>query len=191
MLSSRRRRKNGQIFSSDLVIAVTVFIFILITSAWFWDTTKEKIHMTEVRNDIELISRNSVAVLVNTVGDPPNWHDIAFTDENIYSIGISKNRPWLFDEDKVRRLDELNTTDYELIKRILGVRGAGYEFFLNISKYNLTDDSFVELGIIGKSPNGSAAHVVNVERIGMSDYDDSWVRFNMKVWSECIGAECY
>lgn len=181
----------AQVFSTDIVIAVIVFIFILITSAWFWDSTKEKIHITEVRNDLELISHNAEAVLINTVGDPPNWHNITFNNDKVFSIGVGKNRPWFIDENKAIRLQELNESNYDLFKRILGVRGASYEFFLNISKYNKTLSSFEEISIVGKKPSNLASHVVNINRLALSDKDKSWIFFNLQVWVLCRGAECY
>ena len=182
----------SQVFSTDIVIALVVFIVILLSSAWFWDMTKEKIHLTETRNDLKLVSRNAVSVLMNTVGDPPNWYNLSnFNDNDVYSLGIGKNRPWIVDEDKAIRLSNLNATNYSLMKRILGIRGASYEFFLNISKYNLSSDSFVNISLSGESPNATAAHVVRIDRFAVSDYDRAWIKLTMLVWSECEGAECY
>ena len=180
----------SQIFSTDLVVAVIVFTFILITSAWFWDATKEKMHLSESRNDLELITHNAVSVLINTVGDPPNWHRIEFNDSSVYSLGIGKNRPWFLDVNKASRLGELNSTDYELIKRMLGIRGANYEFFLNISKFNKTSEDFEIVSLVGKFPNSSSSNVISISRTMLSDIDDSWVSFNMLVWNLCEGVKC-
>ena len=181
----------GQVFSTDIIIAMIIFIFIIISSAWFWDTAKEKMHQTEVRNDLELAAHNAVSVLIGTVGDPPNWNNLTFTDRNIYSLGIGGNRPWIIDEHKASRLGELNATDYDLIKRILGIRGSSYEFYLNISKYNPISKSFSYVSLVGKKPNSSSSHVININRIAISDLDNHWVSFNMQVWNACSGAECY
>jgi hypothetical protein len=182
----------SQIFSTDLIIAVIIFTAILITSAWFWDATKEKMHLSETRNDLELIAHNSVSVLINTVGDPPNWHNISFNNDNIYSIGIGKNRPWFIDLNKAKRLQELNSSEenYELIKKILGIRGLNYEFYLNISMFNKTDNSFYDISNVGIFPNSSSSHVISIKRTMLSDVDNSWVSFNMLVWTVCQGAQC-
>ena len=177
----------SQVFSTDLIVAVIVFIFILITSAWFWDATKEKMTLTEQRNDLELIAHNAASVLINTVGDPPNWHNIEFNDSSVYSIGIGKNRPWFIDLDKAKRLNE---TDYNLTKRILGIRGPNYEFFLNVSMFNKTSQEFEDVSIAGIFPNESSAFVINIERTMLSDIDDSWVNFKMLVWNKCEGVLC-
>jgi hypothetical protein len=180
----------SQVFSTDLIVAVIVFTFILITSAWFWDATKEKMHLSETRNDLELIAHNAVSVLINTVGDPPNWHNITFNESNVYSIGIGKNRPWFIDLNKATRLQELNSTDYETLKKILGVRGPFYEFYLNISKFNKTTSEFEDISLVGIYPNSSSSHVINIKRTMLSDIDRSWVSFNMLVWTVCEGAQC-
>ena len=184
-------RNKGQVFSIDIIIAMIIFIFIIISSAWFWDTAKEKMHQTEARNDLELIAYNAVSVLIGTVGDPPNWNNQTFLDRNIYSIGIGKNRPWIIDEEKASRIGELNATNYNLIKRILGIRGSSYEFYLNISKYNSSSSSFTYLTLAGKKPNSSSSHVINIKRIAISDNDNNWISFKMQIWNACSGAECY
>jgi hypothetical protein len=177
----------SQVFSTDLIIAVIIFTFILITSAWFWDSTKEKMHLSEIRNDLELIAHNAVSVLINTIGDPPNWHNITFNEDNVFSIGIGKNRPWFIDLNKAKKLNE---TDYNLTKKILGIRGPNYEFYLNISMFNKTSLEFEDVSIVGIYPNTSSLHVINVKRTMLSDTDNSWVSFNMLVWNLCEGAQC-
>lgn len=178
----------SQVFSIDLIMASIIFIFILTTSAWFWDSTKEKMSLSEIRNDLELISHNAVSVLINTVGDPPNWHNIEFNEENIYSIGIGKNRPWFIDIDKAKRLSE---TDYNLTKKILGIRGPNYEFFLNISVFNKTTENFDIISISGIFPNEEdSLNVISIERIMLSEEHDSWINFKILVWNKCEGAQC-
>ena len=174
-----------------MIIAIFIFITIILSSAWFWDSTKEKMYITETRNDLELVSRNTISVLINTVGDPPNWNNLTFSEQNIYSIGIGKNRAWVIDEEKAKRLSNLNGTHYQDIKKILGVRGPLYEFYLNISKFNLSSSSFTNIALVGKQPNSSAAHIVRVTRFALSDKDDSWIRMKLLVWNSCRGSECY
>ena len=165
-----------------------VFIFIILIVAWFWDSTKEKIDLTEERNDLERVARDAMAVLIGSVGDPPNWNDLTFDADTIYSIGIGKNRAWLIDENKATRLSE-DPSYYNTTKRILGIRGPNYEMFLNISKYNGT--GMQDISIVGIKPNSSAKNVVRINRFAISDDDNSWVTISMLIWQHCSGVDCY
>ena len=183
-------RNKAQVFSLDFVIALMLFIVILIVSEWAWSTSVEKIYFTEGRNDLEILARNAASLLVQNVGDPPNWQNLSdFNTTNISALGFAKNRPWFIDEGKVSRLTSLNNTNYSEYKKLLGIRGPGYEFHLNVSKFNKT--AFNDLAIIGESPNASAESVVKIDRIVLSGDDKNWTKITMKVWKKCVGAACY
>ena len=82
----------AQIFSLDGIVAVITFIIILIASMWLWDYSREKIHLTERRADLEIISKNALSVLVETPGNPANWTNLSDSDfnrTNIYSLGLA------------------------------------------------------------------------------------------------------
>ncbi len=179
----------GQIFSLDLIVSLFILIMMLLAAVWLWDTAQQKLYLAESRDQLELSMRNAMNSLLQTVGDPPAWNILSVINSTtVKALGIGKNRPWFIDENKTRRLAELNATDYDLIKDILTVRGN--ELFLNVSKYNETSGTFVPIGIIGRSPNSSAEQVIRIDRYGLSDQDDSWVRITIEVWKTCVGPYC-
>ncbi len=183
-------RSKAQIFSIDFVIALMLFVVILIVSEWAWTTSVEKIYFTEGRNDLEILARNAASILIQTTGNPPNWHNLSdFNTTNVSSLGFAKNRPWFIDENKVIRLNNLNNTNYSVYKTLLGIRGPGYEFHMNVSKFNRTH--FEDLALIGETPNASAESVVKISRIMLSGDDKNWTKITLKVWKTCVGASCY
>ena len=183
-------RNRAQVFSVDFIIALMVFVVLLIASDWAWSTSTENIYFTEGRNDLELLARNAAAMLVQTTGNPSYWNNLSdFNTSAIYSLGLGKNRPWYIDEAKVARLKSLNNTNYTVYKTLLGIRGPGYEFHLNVSKFNGT--AFNNLAIIGKWPNATAENVVRIERVGLSATDQEWIKLIISVWKTCSGATCY
>lgn len=188
---NNKQKKKGQIFSFDVIIAVFVLIMILTSSVWLWDTAREKIYLAEERNNLELTARNAIYTLIQTVGDPPTWHQLNNVDTNetnIYSLGIGKNRPWFISEDKAIRLKDINDTKYQMIKKILTVRNN--DFYLNISKYNNINKKYENFVLIGKSPPQSAEQIIRIERIGLSDVDKSWMKIIIYVWKGCKGSYC-
>lgn len=186
-------KSKAQIFALDAAIGITVFIVILLSSVWAWDTAREKISLIEARNDLELVARTSASVLMQSPGNPANWDNYTVSDfntTNIYALGLVKNRQWAIDKNKTIRLMELNSTKYSDIRSILGIKGPGYHFFLNVSLFNRTTNSFQKLAYVGIRANTTADNVVNIERIGWLRNDKNWVRINMQVWRMCSGVTC-
>ena len=79
----------AQIFSLDIVIAAGIFILILLSTASIWDYSREKILIEETRNDMEIIARNALSVLIETKGSPKNWTAYEFNQTNINSLGLA------------------------------------------------------------------------------------------------------
>lgn len=173
----------------DFIIALMVFVVLLIASEWVWGAATENIYFTEGRNDLEMLARNAASLLVQTTGDPSYWNNLSdFNTTAIKSLGLGKNRPWYLDESKVEKLHDMNNTNYTTMRTMLGIRGPGYQFHLNISKFD--GAAFGELALIGKWPNATAENVVKIERVALSGDDLSWMKIIITVWKTCVGATC-
>ena len=86
-------KKSAQLFSLDMIFAVAIFLLILLSIAFAWDHNREKLVLTEQRNDIALLSRNIVNSLLETEGNPSNWTQLAstsFNKTNVYTLGLVK-----------------------------------------------------------------------------------------------------
>lgn len=171
--------KNSQIFSVDAIIAMSAFILILVSSAWAWDSVRSRIYLSEQRNDMEFVAASAISVLIEKPGDPDNWHKLATFDESsISSLGLTNGVPWVLDTDKAAKLEELSAddSDYVRMKEILGIKGPGYEFFLNITIY---ENGFGQSYEIGRNPV-AAKEVVVLQRTMASE---RWAKVVFKVWS--------
>ncbi len=132
-------KKKSQMFSIDLILALMIFIFILMAIAWVWDFSTQKMSLSESRNNMNLLSTYTLSSLIETPGSPTNWHllsDEDFNETNVESLGFTKTSlsAWELDKKKIQRLYELNQSNYETIKKLLGLRGPGYDFCLKIEK---------------------------------------------------------
>jgi len=172
----------AQIFSLDAVIAIGMFILILLSTALIWNYSREKIAIEETRNDMEIIARNALSVLIETTGKPSNWTDYTFNPTNIYSLGIA-------DEFLVlsqTKINSLSLADYSTTKTILGILGPNYEFRLNIDVWNGT--AYASNYTIGLLPDSTASEVVNIERFAL--LDNIWAKANIKLWKSCEDITC-
>lgn len=137
-------------FSADIVIALMIFIFILMSIAWVWDFSTEKIRLDERRNNMNLISMQSLTSLIQTRGEPADWHFLPeeeFNASNVASLGLvgTTLSAWELDEYKIKKLYEYNQTKYETVKEMLGLRGSGYDFSIKLSKVG----GFILPGFLG------------------------------------------
>ena len=172
----------AQAFSVDIFIAVGIFIFILLSAALIWNYSREKIAIEETRNDMEIIARNALAVLIETKGNPKNWTSYTFNQTNILSLGLSDSFLAL-DQTKISSLSSAN---YSTVKTILGILGSNYEFRLNIDTWNGT--TYISNYTIGLSPNATASEVVKVQRFVL--LNNNWAKAALKLWKSCEAITC-
>lgn len=172
----------GQFFSADVMLSILIFLTILIsffsTHAYFNRTVENQ----EVENDMSQIAISLSSLLVETGGYPDNWETFKKDDllkdkgdkdkKYVFAIGLSKNADgWNLNQKKIDKFVELNSS-YNFLKDTLGVKGAGYEFYANVS---VPSKSYV----VGVYPT-KAENVVNVERSVLVEGQRG--KFNLKVW---------
>lgn len=131
------RANKSQMFSIDLMISLVFFVIILLSIAWAWEFSREKMSLAERRNNMNLLAMFSLSALIETPGNPTNWSDLEnddFDESTMKSLGFASSAisPWILDHDKIQKLFELRQTKYETIKNLLGLRGPGYEFNIKV-----------------------------------------------------------
>lgn len=196
-------KNKAQIFSADLAIATVTFLVILVSSMWLWDYSIEKIELSERRNDLEMISKNALAVLVETPGSPSNWTELSeadFNETNIYSLGLARSYSQnnldvarkgksaglsidnylVLDENKIQRLIALYPQKYTTYKKVLGILGPNYEFQLIIKVWNGTDYSTQYE--IGSSPSQNVMDIVRADRFVL--LNGEWTDVVLRLWKE-------
>ena len=131
---------------------------------------------------METIARNSLAVLIETRGNPTNWTDYELDETNIYSLGIADDS-LVLNENKII---SLSSADYSTAKTILGILGPNYEFTLAIDAWN--GSSYANNYTVGLSPNASASEIVKVERFAL--LNNVWTKATMRLWKSCEDVTC-
>lgn len=186
MLRKNIKARKGQIFSLDMIFAVLTFISIIVIVGILWDYGEEKISQNEKRKDVELIADNIASVLVETAGKPVAWSLFSgndFNENNIFSLGLSANNTRgldfagnnNLDGRKIAILD--NSSYYNTTKRIYGLLGPNYNFYLIISKYNGT--AYNTTYTIGEIPE-NATNIVVKNRYAL--VDGLWAKIQLKIW---------
>ncbi|MBU2476956.1 hypothetical protein KKG83_05790 [Candidatus Micrarchaeota archaeon] len=118
----------GQIFTTDFVFAVVVLLFILVISTTSFGLIQNALNEEEFYFEMQEKAFNASQALVSTQGDPNSWE--LLSDLNVNSLGLAKERN-VIDEGKLQRLVDLNSTNYQEIKEILGL--GKYEFYFRLT----------------------------------------------------------
>ncbi len=172
--------RKGQFFSVDLVIGGALFLFILLSVYTAYNGFSLHVRNQELNNDLFAIGYYVSSSLIETSGEPYDWETKNYdggqggekVKEDIFSLGLSQNRDgWVLDQYKINKFVELNQS-YNDVKDVLGVRGPGYELFVNVSS---SGNQYV-FGIAPKN----AENIVNVDRFGLLNGAEA--KINVKVW---------
>lgn len=201
----RRLRKKGQLFSLDMVISFLIFISLLLSGAWLWDQQRETITLRELHYDLAFQANNALASLVETPGNPQNWSALdpaVVNSSTVLSLGLAPspsfhdlpNKPgrvmagtlggsWVIDPAK---LESLTTINSSTTKKILGILGPNYDYFLQIKVWNGT--TYTENTTLGTVPESTATEVVMVDRFAL--LNNNWAQLTMTLWKGCEGVVC-
>lgn len=126
----------AQMHSVDAMIALSLFILIFLSAVAIWDHNRFSLKQNEERNDLEIISRYALESLAGTTGIPLDWNKKGIDAIGTKSLGLLSKNHMHIDLEKLDCLILNNATSYEDYKKILGIRGAGYEFFLEYTTFN-------------------------------------------------------
>jgi hypothetical protein len=174
--------KKTQTYSIDAIIALIIFIIIFLTISKVWDNSTIKFSNHELRNDFEMVFRNSFETLFSTQGNPTNWHLLENTwyieNENNKSIdlGIISNDNKL-DLSKLDKFKDENF--YNDSKKLIGLNGPKYEylikinFFKKLNEHNLNNYKSL---IFGYKKSCSNSLILNKIRI-INETDFALIEF--------------
>lgn len=123
--------RKGQIFTTDLIVAGVVFLFIITFTSIYSNEISYRVALIEEEEARENAALGVMDLLMLTPGKPANWEK--FSDLNrVASIGVAYAIGGI-DEEKFAHLVDMNNTHYEAITYLLGAGAYG----VNISVLSL------------------------------------------------------
>jgi len=134
------RFQRGQIFTSDLIFAITIFLFILVLTVVYSNQVAFRVSLREEANESGNAALLASSALVLSRGEPVNWENLELEDIN--SIGLADSRNVISGE-KLQRLADLNASYYQEAKALLGL--AKYNAWIEVT--NLDGSPVGEFGI--------------------------------------------
>ncbi len=141
--------KKGQIFSSDFVVSIFLFTFILSLSILIWNNINDQISQREINSIAQTRLVSISTMLVETSGLPENWEDLGSVSE-ISQIGLA-TKGNVLSSSKILALKNL---PYGNAMNILGLENERiYIVFIDANGNTLNENG--EEMKFGLTPGGS------------------------------------
>lgn len=165
--------KKGQLFSGDLTIATTVFLFSLSLAFVIWQIVSEDIVNAEELRSMEKLTSEFSEQLIRTPGAAEDWRYYNVRITGIASEGrvINLTKASWF-------IELMNGTNYDTNRYKAGI--GGYEFWVNVTDLDGNTQSVYGVPFVtGKEPVDETTEIA-VARTAL--LNDTIVRFNMVIW---------
>jgi hypothetical protein len=162
--------KKGQIFSLDMMVATSLFIFILLTSITVWNLETDRVASISQRALMESKADLAMMTLLLTPGEPTNWYN---GTDNFTTIGLISFGDYHLDPQKAQGLEGKNSS-YQNVTRTLGV--VPFDMYFRVSNESGTLYKF------GVNISSTSTNVVKVTRLAYMDTNP--VTVEMVVWNE-------
>ena len=118
----------AQVFSADSLLGLVVFLFALSIVFLYFNQLFERNSSFEETSELEILSFNALRSLVETKGLPENWNSLQVSE--ISALGLASERNVL-DSSKLSSFLEISSSDYNSVKRILGLRKFDFRLVVN------------------------------------------------------------
>ncbi len=154
--------KKGQISTTDLFVAIFVFLILLTTILVTWNVYSNRLNEGILYENLLLNAFYITDTLVKSQGQPDNW-----TLGNVETIGLSFNDRNL----SKNKVEQFVSMDYNYSKEMFNVER--YDFYFQIEDpngANLIDP----YGVIGVGEN-----IVRISRVVVYDGGPAYVRFTL------------
>lgn len=145
-------QSKGQIFSTDFMIACTIFVLAVAILFIYWTYTSNKINETNLINDM-IEKAYLISEMWFREGIPKYWNTT-----NVIDIGLSNEHR--FNRTKMDSLND-SLLGYENVTKLIGVELYQYNFTV----YDTNENMLYTFGQTLSNPD----NIVKIKRVGILD----------------------
>ncbi len=154
--------KKAQVGTTDLFIAIFIFIVLMTAILMAWNTYSKRLSESIEYNDIVLNAYYITDVLVKTPGQPHNW-----TSDNVEIIGLASNDRNI----SKSKVQEFTKIDYDLAKEKFNIERYDFYFQIEDPQGNNLIDPY---GLIGIGDN-----IVRISRLVIYENEPAYLRLTL------------
>lgn len=163
----------GQIFVTDYILGISIFLLIFGACIFIWDRTIYTIQKDFMMREMVNSAYRSSEQLIRSSGISSNWED---NISSLKAVGLAIDDRILSAE----KFDKIRDMDYDDLRHYLGI--GKYDFYLKVE-----NSTGAIIGETGKRPTGDI--VANVRRIAVMD--NKSVIVDMSVWGSLKKSDTY
>jgi len=172
-ISALGQSKKGQIFSTELILSVSIFLAALLIFLFVWNSifTYYTEEQSERKMQVALIGISDMAVF--SPGDPQDWEETSGIDANSFGFVSSRN---VLSEKKLFAAQRIFASNYSEIKARMGAGGYGLYFEVRDAQNGLT---YYNFGNDADAANSSVSQSTS-ERLAL--LGDKLVVMKIQLW---------
>ena len=161
--------EKGQIFTVDMIFALSVFLFVLASSIIFSSELANNAELTTLNASKKASASFAVNTLAHSPGDPSDWQNASLG--SVRALGLASERN-VIDANKLARLESLTGSDYETVQALLGI--ARYDFEIIIEQVSTGN----VLSQFGNPPDANVSTTV-MDRIAVLNGNEVIMRLKL------------
>lgn len=172
-IKSKNKAKKAQLLSSELVIALIIFLIAISIFIFTWNLIFNSYTEEKQIKELEFAAKGISDKLIYSPGDPSYW-------ENNYSAGVNSlglaTSPGIFSGSKIWALSNMSSSNYTFFKQKIGA--GRFNVYIEI----IDTSSSQIIYSFGIAPNKSDSSIIytNIKRLGM--LNESLVNLDITLW---------
>ena len=171
-MMEKRKGLRGQLFSTEMMVAFSVFLGAIIIFLFVWNTMYNNYVEEQSDNKMQVVLIGISDATVMSPGDPSNWDVTAGRYANSYGFATSRNT---ISPSKLYTMQGYFATNYTDMKDKMGA--GGYDLFIDVKDTN--GNTYYSFGNLADTTNMSIS-AVTAERLALMD--DEIVNLRVQLW---------
>jgi hypothetical protein len=160
----------AEVFSSDFIIGVTVFIIALGIYGLYYDNLQNDVVGYNIRNEMQMKTDTIANLMATSSGTPTDWNSA-----NVKVIGLRDS-----EMINLTKFEELRKMDYTTVRKMLGL--GSYNLFIvlnNVTGSTITNGNTTYS--FGVQNDASSSQVFYVERYALARLNNTVIKTVMGV----------
>ncbi|MFA6214579.1 MAG: hypothetical protein WC717_04855 [Candidatus Micrarchaeia archaeon] len=162
----------GQIFSTELMVSMSVFIGALIVFLYVWNSMYTAYVEEQSDNKMQVVLVGISDAAVMSPGDPADWEATVGTGANSYGFASARS---VLSPAKLYAMQGYFSANYTDMKDKMGA--GGYDIFIDVS--DLEGNTYYGFGSPAGTDNSSVS-AVTAERLAL--IGDEMVKLKVQLW---------
>jgi hypothetical protein len=164
-MKEKNNIRRGQIFSSDLILAVVVFFILMIVVSHMWGDSTKRADTWVKREIMQRKAYQASSFLILSPGYPFSWDS-----NDVKVLGLTMGEQNVIGINKFNELQSMTESD---IKELLNVEE--YNLYIVLSYHGGST-----IGFVGTAPSANATEIISIDSYVV--YNNGLAVLDLRLW---------